>query len=539
MSTNFADEFETEQPNLLDRISDWMNPILVKESRQALKSRQFVVTFMLLLLVAWGISTFGMAINYNRLEFAPLSAWFFRAFYFCLTVATYVIVPFGAYRSLLSEQEQETYEVLSITSLSPRQIVWGKLLNALGQVFIFYAAVSPFIAFSALLQGFDFLRVSYLLIVAIIVSMMASMTTLMLSTISRQKHWQALVVLSVFGMLSGLFMFSVGMTWAFTEEQWPLEEEFWWASVFMLIALVTYFFLFQQITIAQMTFESGNKSSGIRVIATIQLLLFWGSIFTGCMYFGATSIDFEPMFVALNASAIHIAVFGLFAVGESDFLSRRIRRGIPQNGLLRLLFLSYLPGGARGFLYTILQLAILCMTPLLFESMFGVDDFDKLYLLTLIISGYIIFFLGIGCWTSRAMFKMASDVKPAHGRVITGLYVAAGCIAPLLIRVVENFLYEQSRFNSWSYKFYDTASPILALMEIESRGVNSSAAGTICVLVGLGAVIAVLINTRAIFSSVNEIINAKPVRAKAQVDENFAAAPYTESSSPTPATPET
>ncbi|MGE3778068.1 MAG: hypothetical protein AB7F89_12845, partial [Pirellulaceae bacterium] len=45
----------------LERASEWLNPILVKEARQALKSRQFVVTFSLLLICGWGWSLLGVA----------------------------------------------------------------------------------------------------------------------------------------------------------------------------------------------------------------------------------------------------------------------------------------------------------------------------------------------------------------------------------------------------------------------------------------------------------------------------------------------
>ena len=41
--------------SLLDRVGDRLNPILVKEARQAMKSRQFIVTFALLLVFfTWG-----------------------------------------------------------------------------------------------------------------------------------------------------------------------------------------------------------------------------------------------------------------------------------------------------------------------------------------------------------------------------------------------------------------------------------------------------------------------------------------------------
>ena len=38
---------------------DWLNPILVKETRQALKSSQFTITFVLMLVACW-IATIGV-----------------------------------------------------------------------------------------------------------------------------------------------------------------------------------------------------------------------------------------------------------------------------------------------------------------------------------------------------------------------------------------------------------------------------------------------------------------------------------------------
>lgn len=518
MSLNYADDYGPEEPGLIDRISDWMNPILVKESRQALKSRQFVVTFMLLLLVAWGISTFGMVANFNRLEFSPLSAWFFQAFYFCLTVATYIVVPFGAYRSLLSEQEQQTYEVLSITSLSPRQIVWGKLLNALTQNFIFYAAVSPFVAFSALLQGFDLIRVSYLLIIALVISMMASMTALMLSTISRQKHWQALTVLSVFGMLSALFFWSAGLSTMFIGAQFPLEEEFWFGNLCLLIALASYFFLFQQITVAQMTFDSGNKSSGVRIIATIQFTLFWAFIIFGTIFWGASSFEEGLMMFGVSLSAIHCGLFGLFAVAEPDFLSRRIRRSIPASGLARLFYVPFYPGGARGYLYAILHAVVLCAIPLICNTLLPVDRFDRVLMSTLAMSAYIVIFLGLGCWTSRLMYKMASDVKPAHGRVLVGLYLAAGSIIPILLRLVLNFILDRTAISTWDYAVYDIMSPIATLNEITGSRSGGNNATWIVPMLGIFALIAIALNARALWRSVAEIVGAPQSKPSADDD---------------------
>ena len=45
---------------IADSFSDRLNPLLVKEVRQALKGRLFLMAFGLLLLGAWFVSVFGV-----------------------------------------------------------------------------------------------------------------------------------------------------------------------------------------------------------------------------------------------------------------------------------------------------------------------------------------------------------------------------------------------------------------------------------------------------------------------------------------------
>ena len=79
--------------NLMEKYSDWLNPILVKENRQSLKSRQFVVTFMLLLLVSWIITVAVTAYNYNQMEYGRVGPIFVMAYYWVLGVAVFIVVP--------------------------------------------------------------------------------------------------------------------------------------------------------------------------------------------------------------------------------------------------------------------------------------------------------------------------------------------------------------------------------------------------------------------------------------------------------------
>ena len=126
--------------HFLERAGEWLNPILVKEARQALKSRQFVVTFGLVLLYSWGVSIVGLAMIGPEATYGAngpvMFGWYYAGLAFCLLI----VVPFGAFRSLAVEQEERTYELLSITALKPRQIVSGKLGSAVVQMLVYLSA---------------------------------------------------------------------------------------------------------------------------------------------------------------------------------------------------------------------------------------------------------------------------------------------------------------------------------------------------------------------------------------------------------------
>ena len=58
----------------LEQIADRANPILVKETRQALKSRQFISTFLLVLAACWIASMGGIVIIGPQIYYAAAGA---------------------------------------------------------------------------------------------------------------------------------------------------------------------------------------------------------------------------------------------------------------------------------------------------------------------------------------------------------------------------------------------------------------------------------------------------------------------------------
>jgi len=509
--------------NWFERSSDWLNAILVKETRQALKSRQFVITFMLLLIASWLIAVFGMLVGGDAVEFGSTGGVFFGFYLAVLTTAIFVVVPFGAFRSLLNERDQFTYDMLSITTLSPRQIVMGKLLSALVQLLIYYSAVAPFIAFASLLPGFDLSKAAFLLVGAMSISLSYSMFTLMLSTFAKQRHWQTLLTVIVilvlvlqqfswYGSITGLMF----MPFSFE------EPEFWWVVGCYVISTASYQMLFLQITTAQLTFESDNRSSGIRLTAAAQFWLFWIVTIATIAYFsGSTGFSFpvEAIGGLGIVSIIHWSVFGLFAATEPDYLSRRVRRNLPRNSFLRLLYIPFLPGGGRGFLYLTLHLFALWWiavglmpftdTHASFQSepvryLINVMTFDsaawtnELRVVTALCC-YVMIYLGIGAATGRWARVVSTSIFPTHVRVLTFLLMLAAWLAPYIPDLIgTNY--------RGGYRLLYVSNPFSTSDHLWSGGSDSQA---ITLILLFGAFVSLLVNTPAMIRGVRDILTSR------------------------------
>ncbi len=485
-----------ELPNdRLDRFSDWMNPILVKETRQALKSRQFVGTFMLLLVSSWLICTIGIVLFGEQIEFGRPSTYFFHWFFGVLSVAVIVIVPFNAFRSLLSEQDSQTYELLSITSLSPRQIVWGKLLNAVVQVLVYYCAISPFIAFTSLLQGFDLFRTIIAMTSLLGFSILLSMLTLALSTAARNRRYHALPNLFIFIVLMWAISATLGISFSIMNE--ALTSDFYWLLGVCWVIGISYFFLFHQITVTQLMFESGNKSSGVRFVATVQFVLLWLIVLASFLIYG--TLDGDTFWTIVFFSFAHWTLFGFFISMERDYLSRRVRRDLPKNFLVRLISVPFMPGGTRGFLLLLINFAVL-VALVISLSPFVPGGAGKRLLMLLTLICYALFYYGIGCATGRKLLSMSEDLRPAHIRTMLVVLFAFAMIIPYII------LFTMGHYDYYrdGYHILYITNPIATLSEVaEARHTNE----TILPLLLIGAIFAVLINTPAMLKATREIVS--------------------------------
>ena len=355
----------TRLEQLLDYLGDGVNPILVKEARQSMKSKQFSVTFSLLLILSWVWTAIFVAFTVPDVFYESWGQWLLIGYVIILSIPLFIVVPFAAFRSLAAETEDGTFELLSITSLSARQILLGKLGSAVLQMMVYYSAIAPSIAFTYLLKGVDIVSIGLLLLHSFVISVVLSILGLLAATITRARHWQVLVsVVLIAGLLFAAFVADYIFI-VFAVIGIPFDEPgFWVGNLGLLNFWMAFGALFLIIAAGQITFASENRSTPIRwMLLAIQAMWIAWMIFA--WRWSNESYCEAPMWVMVYIGAIFWAGAGALLTGENAQLSPRAKRNLPQTLAGRILLTWLNPGSASGYTFAMLNLAAIIFTQVL------------------------------------------------------------------------------------------------------------------------------------------------------------------------------
>jgi hypothetical protein len=437
----------------VESAGEWLNPLLVKEVRQALKSRQFSFWFALVLIAAWVWSIGDVVYIGPGIAYGANGPDLFYGYYLILATPLLLIVPFAAFRSLTAEREDNTYELVAITALKPRQIVGGKLGSAVAQMLVYFSAIAPCLAFTYLLRGIDVLTIGWILFYTFLASLGFSLCALLFATVAKERHWQIVYsVLIIIGLFLALYA-AVG--WChdlLRSPRMPFHEpSFWLGNLTFLTAYASIFALFYLAAGSQLTFTAENRSTPLRIVMLAQQMLWAGWL---AFYLARAQPQDIQLFVARVAflyagfSTFYWFVMGSIMVGELPELSPRVKRGLPKSGLGRMFFTWFNPGPGTGYLFAVTNasaaalLAALAITFTLgssttlrgggFASMGG-PSIDQIYAFLVLLIAYLIIYLGVGHLLIRALRRVSSQVTLATSFLVTGLLLFAGWGIPWVV----------------------------------------------------------------------------------------------------------
>lgn len=343
-----------------DDLSDRLSPIVVKEVRQIVCGREFNYSFMVSLVIGLLVAFFGAA---NASSGGTTGQGVFTALTACLALLGIGIVPFGAFSALRSERLEQTMDLITVTTLTARKVIVGKLLAQAVKLATLFAGMAPFVATSFLLGGIDFVTIVVSLAMVFLVSLWVCAAALLVSSLAKTRGMSGallaggvLVLLLLFGggtiinrLMFGLArggVVSIGI---------PFRADGWWALAIGVtlgaLSLVNLMLLAEN----RLSSPVENKSTALRIGFFVQFLAIIGG-FTAVAHFSSLPGAVEPMAVF---GLLHLSIVAAFTVTEDFPVSRRVLRHIQTASRWSPLWTILWPGGGRGAAYVLFQMVLL------------------------------------------------------------------------------------------------------------------------------------------------------------------------------------
>jgi len=412
--------------------SDWVNPVAVKEFRQAVQSRWVVAVLMLFLLLNLGTVGGYLLLSPDAHTSAEGGQGVFLFLLSILVFTCLGFVPAYAGIRLSLERHSADIDLFFITTISPGAIVRGKYLAAMALTLLIFSACMPFMVLTYLLRGIDLPTIFLLLAGCFVLCAAANAMGLFAGAVSGGWIIRGLVAAGVLivllqiaigllGMVQGLMFFGPGM-WGYGLSTWAGVGTFLLVEALGIGLLYVY-------AVALLSPRPSNRM----MVPRLYLTGCWAITGVVALAWSHVNRDAEPVTGWAILSVVALALLLVAAIGERDAWSVRVRRTIPRNLLLRLgAFLSY-TGSAGGVLwYTLLFVATMLVASIWGKSMpafSGTSDLADVLPNSLIGFGYILCY----CLTIVALRPLwFRGVPTPHLSVFVMFFGAAACLIPYL-----------------------------------------------------------------------------------------------------------
>lgn len=334
----------------MEAASERFNPIVVKEARQALKSKQFLLTFILMLVVGLFWSFLGLAIAMQANSLEPDATILLAGYLIILGFPLTITIPFSTFRSMVSEQEDTTLDLVSITTLKPSQIVSGKLASALLQILIYVSILAPCILFTYMLRGIDISTIFLSLFGTVVVSISLCIVGLFMGTIAQSRFFQVgISIILILGLAFCYYMQAVGVVVLFNEvlNDISIKENVGPVIITSAMVIGSIALILLMVATSRLQFYTDNHTTKIRVAIVIQHIL----ICAIGLWIAVIVQDALPLLITFYVAVGVSVVYASLSISESGILSERVRRSLPSSDFARTLFSWFVPGGGRAFVF--------------------------------------------------------------------------------------------------------------------------------------------------------------------------------------------
>ncbi len=454
-----------------DAMGDRLNPILVKETRQALKSRHFVVTFGVLLVAALSWSVIGSLSMMPEIYSTPSAPKMLVGYYLVLAIPMLLVVPVAAYRSLENEIGDGTLELLSITVLSPWQIVLGKLASALLQMLLYFVALLPCVAYAYTLRGVDLPTIGLMVGSLAVAGLLVTVFGLFMAAASRSGAGRIGGLLAMVLLLLIPEFILGGFVIGIVLGEIVLDVKMLVLAIVCAGTIVPALaHLMLASAAAKLTPESENRSTPIRVSLLVLTALTIAVVIFAERLLGIDGVSFAfALWIPL------LAIWGLagsMMCAESGVMTPRIRRELPSSFMARMLLTWFTPGPMTGLVFSSVVIALTAVAMLIWTHwidssssgylrFFGSrnHDMQRVYLGC---CAYLVLFLILGYCLVRLLRRRNNP------QVEIGI-AALAAIALLMALVPYSIGMQLNDYRPFAYGFHQITNWAWTIGEVADR----------------------------------------------------------------------
>ncbi|NOT60356.1 MAG: hypothetical protein HOP19_09045 [Acidobacteria bacterium] len=385
-----------------ERLSDRLNPIVIKELRQAVQSR-FVVA-MLLVLLAIQLTAVGLYLLFNTSANSDFTAGrvIFGILFTIMLGVSLIFVPAYTAVRMIAERSDTNVDLLFITTIKPRSIVAGKLLTAVVLTTLIMSACLPFMVFTYFLRGIDLITIFWVLAYAFLMIVSSGVLALLLGSLPYGRVVKAFLSLPLLILCVIAFFSTVAMMFWFVEQGFGAAYDTWefWQVVLTVAMIALGLFGFAIVLcVALLTPHSANRAFPVRVYLTVA----WALTLIAVMAWARFAITNAPLavWVLFNSIVLGLMFFG--AVSEREHSGVRVLRKLSPHPLRRWTAFLFASGAANGLVWAgLMGLATLGVVALWWwRHRFGshADDLRDILKLASGVLAYFYFYavLGLFC----------------------------------------------------------------------------------------------------------------------------------------------
>jgi hypothetical protein len=445
-------------PRLLTSVAERLNPIVVKELRQAVQNRLVVGILILYLMI--DLLIVGVVLLLRNEEYVnyQLGNDVFLTLFSILLFTCLGFVPLYAAVRLTVERNSGDADLMFITTLSPGAIIRGKFLSALALTLLIFSACMPFIVLTYLLRGIDLPTIFLFLGLGLCLCAGANMLGVFTGAFQGPLFFRGVLGIGLLGALgmgfSGVMSlifemqrFGGGISWT--------SDTFWSGLGTVMLVMLLGIGLLYVFAVAVISPRLSNRM----MVPRLYVAGVWA--LSGLVAGGWCVQDdsLEPLIPWSVLNILMFCVLLFIVLGERDAWTARVQKAIPRNALPRFFTFILYSGSAGGILwYSLLTAITLLIVCALFEFLVPNastreyrDLTDMCYTMGMTY-GYMLCYCLSTIFIRDLFFKRTPTVVlPLSAVIFVGFF---GIIAPFLLAT-----FISARHDDWS-AWWQLFSPI-------------------------------------------------------------------------------